>query len=96
MRGHLPILTPGLCAWPGWSLCTGSGQIPSGGGPPLDGRLPAGEAGLVVHGVAPGLLVRVDDGWRNHVRNTVPEDDLPAVVVDDPVVLMAQQDQILQ
>ncbi len=57
--------------------------------------LSAGEAGLVVHGVAPRLLPSIDDQWRYDVWNPFEEGDLPAFVVDDPVVAVAEQDEVV-
>jgi hypothetical protein len=50
---------------------------------------------LVVHGVAFRLLVGVDDGRRNYMRNAVEEGDSPVVVVDDPVVVVAEQYEVV-
>jgi len=56
-------------------------------------------AGSFVSGsvVASGFLVWIDPGWRQELWSPVGgHDHLPAAVVDDPVVISAQQDHIVQ
>jgi hypothetical protein len=49
---------------------------------------------LVVHGIAAWLLQRIDYWRLDNVRELAQKDDLPAVVVHDPVVPVAQQHEI--
>ena len=51
---------------------------------------------MVVHGVPLGVLVRVEDRWSDDVRDSFKKYDLPAFVMDGPVMAMTEQDRIVE
>jgi hypothetical protein len=49
-----------------------------------------------VQGVAPRLPLRVHIGWRDVLRKSLHHADFPLAVMDDLVMMAANQGQILQ